>query len=271
MIFYNKKKKKYRISFFLPCCLLSYYPLDAKDARMRKQQAKIGVSKKNDGKLSYELTYEELQEKKDKLLEFGNREGAAKIIEQMLRLCPSIDILAELVLELGDILYTDSQFEVALSTYKNFMQHYQGHDKFEYALFRAIQCSSRLVLHFDRDQTKTEETIELAEKYLQEENCTTYQQEVQRIKGDCLAHLFTGELYTVEFYAKTGKIEVAQKRFSEIKTRDVFKPLQRYQSEIARLEQEYIFLQEQPKVVTEPITTIAEDETREIQESENLA
>lgn len=220
-----------------------------KSIRLRKKSAiSIEVLSQEREKLPYELTYQELSEKKNQYLVVGNRDGAVKIIEQMLRLCPDMTTLAELIVELADILYDDSKFDASLTAYKNFMEHYAGHQKFEYALFRAIQCSSRLVLHFDRDQTKTEETIELAERYLTEADCVLYRAEVERIKNDCLAHLFASELYTIEFYAKTGKISVASKRFHEIKEHVLFKNLQNYQHEIERIQMTYALPNVEPDI-----------------------
>lgn len=211
-----------------------------KNVRLRKKRpVLVDFSSQEREKLPYELTYQELHEKKNQYLLVENKEGAVKIIEQMLRLCPDMGALAELILELADVLYDDSKFESSLTAYKNFMEHYAGHQKFEYALFRAIQCSSRLVLHFDRDQTKTEETIGLAEKYLAEEDCILYRQEVERIKNDCLARLFASELYTVEFYARIGKVAVAQKRFAQIKEHALFKHLHNYAEEIERIKNTY--------------------------------
>jgi|GEM_PF-4939162 len=220
-----------------------------KDVRLRKKRAVlVDFSLQEREKLPYELTYQELNEKKNQYLVSQNKEGAVKIIEQMLRLCADMSTLAELILELADILYDDSKFEASLTAYKNFMEHYAGHQKFEYALFRAIQCSSRLVLHFDRDQTKTEETIALAETYLAEEDCVTYRQEVERIKNDSLAHLFASELYTIEFYARTGKIAVAQKRLHEIKDHVLFKHLQNYNEEIEKIQNTYALSDYYPRV-----------------------
>lgn len=207
-----------------------------KNSRLRKKQSiTVDQISQEREKLPYELTYQELNEKKNQYLVVGNKEGAVKIIEQMLRLCANMETLADLIIELADILYDDSKFEASLTAYKNFMEHYAGHQKFEYALFRAIQCSSRLVLHFDRDQTKTEETVMLAEQYLAEVDCISYRQEVERIKNDCLAHLFASELYSIEFYAKTGRIAVAQKRFEAIKHHVLFQQLQNYNQELERL------------------------------------
>jgi len=207
--------------------------------RLRKKDVSVELIPQRQTKLPHELTYQELEEKKNQYLAFGNREGAVKIVEQMLRLCVDMNTLPELILELAGILYDDSKFDPALTAYKNFMEHYAGHQKFEYALFRAIQCSSRLVLHFDRDQTKTEETITLAEKYLSEADCVLYRTEVERIKNECLAHLFASELYTIEFYAKTGKIAIAAKRLQEIQEHVLFQNLQNYQQEIERIRMTY--------------------------------
>ena len=231
-----------------------------KDVRLRKKKPiLVSFSSQEREKLPYELTYKELYEKKNQYLLVGNKEGAVKIIEQMLRLCADMGTLAELILELADVLYDDSRFEASLTAYKNFMEHYAGHQKFEYALFRSIQCSSRLVLHFDRDQTKTEETIELAEKYLAQEDCVSHRQEVERIKNDCLTHLFASELYTIEFYARIGKMSVAQKRFAEIKDHALFKHLQNYTEEIEKLKNTYALSDNYPHADSVSNITISDE------------
>lgn len=212
---------------------------DKKNARYRKSNKQINNDIKKiekTKKLNFELTYEELKQKKEELLAFGNIDMAAKIIDQMLRLSPNADVETTLILELADLLYINAKFENSLNIYKNFIMRYEGHVKFEYALFKAIQCSSYLLLDSDRDQTQTEEALALAEKYLSLEHCVAHRSEVEKIKNDCIARLFSSEIYTIEFYAKMGKIAVAQSHLNYIKNEIPFQSLVSYSEEINRLE-----------------------------------
>lgn len=227
------------ISFLFTFLLDAKNKEDKKNTRSRKQseQTKNDIKKiKETKKLNSELTYEELKQKKDELLAFGNIDMAVKIIDQMLRLCPNTDTETALFLELADLLYTNAKFEKALSMYKNFIIRYEGHPKFEYALFKSIQCCGFLLLDFDRDQTQTEEALALAEKYLSLPHCVAHRSEVEKIKNDCIARLFSSEIYTIEFYAKMGKIPVAQSHLVYVKNEMSFKALHNYNEEINRLE-----------------------------------
>lgn len=188
----------------------------SRNNRMRKSSTPKKKAKKS---LTYmEMEYEELVIAKNKQKEKGNTSAAIKYLEQMLKLCTDITLVAEHLIEIADLLYMDGQFQKAAVVYSQFCSLYPGSEKQEYALYRCIASSFACILPIDRDQTKTEETLALTQQFLKEDHFTTHKEDVIEIQTQCHEQLAASECSICNFYLMSGKLSAAEKRLSKIRS-----------------------------------------------------
>lgn len=187
-----------------------------RNKRMRKKNKKEKKTKKVRTYLDFE--YDELMRAKDAQVSRGNISVAIKYLDQMMKLCNNIALLANHLLELSDLFFADGQFQKASHLYAQYCALYPGSEKQEYALYRCIASSFACILPVDRDQTKTEETLVLAEKFLQQDHFTSYKNEVTSIRLQCYEQLATSECDICNFYLTRGKLTAAEKRLTKIRS-----------------------------------------------------
>ncbi len=122
------------------------------------------------------------------------------------------------MLEYADTLYICQRYEKASRTYNELSNLYPGSDKVEYASYQAIVCSSLLILDAERDQTKTQETIELANQFLQRADIfTEYKAKVEEIKQKAMHTLAQSGFNICQFYINSYEYSQAQHRLDGIR------------------------------------------------------
>jgi len=184
--------------------------------RMRKPKVKKQKTKKV---VTYlDMDYERLVTAKDTQKAKGNTTATIKYLEQLLKLCTDVTLIAEHLLELGDAFFADNQFQKAAIIYSQYCALYPGSKKQEYSLYRSIASSFACVLPFDRDQSKTEETLALAERFLKQDHFTEYKDEVVQIQNQCYQQLATSECSVCTFYLNKGCLKAAEKRLTKLRT-----------------------------------------------------
>jgi len=165
------------------------------------------------------MEYEELEQAKDKQIIAGNKEIAIKYLEQMLKLCDNINKLAQHLVELADLLFDCSKFEKAGKIYTEFTNLYPGNQQIEYASYRAILCLFYQTLDAERDQTKTEETIQLIDNFFERVDIfSQYKNEVYRIRTACYQKFVASEINICTFYINKSSYQSAQKRLDSLRT-----------------------------------------------------
>ena len=169
-------------------------------------------------KLTYtEMNFAELKEATQLRVEKEQWDVAIRYLERLIILCEDIDQKAELIIQLADIQLNQGFFDDAAAQYKEFIHLYPGNKHSEYAQYQCIVCTSKRMLTPDRDQTKTEETIELANKFLEQSTFTHYRDQVLQIQAVCYQTLGHSELNIGEFYIKQGNFLAAQRRLETIR------------------------------------------------------
>jgi len=164
------------------------------------------------------MEYEELEEAKNKQIIAENKEIAIKYLEQMLKLCDNINKLAQHLVELADLLFDCSKFEKAGKIYTEFTNLYPGNQQIEFASYRAILCSFYQTLDAERDQTKTEETIQLTDNFLERVDIfRQYKDKVHKIRAACHQKLVASEINICTFYIKKNSFQSAQKRLDSLR------------------------------------------------------
>lgn len=164
------------------------------------------------------MTYDELKEAKDRHKAAKNIDTALKYLDRLIKLCEDPNEIGELMLEFGDLLFDDGKFDKAGTIYNEFTQLYPGNKKTEYALYRAIVCTSKKISSPDRDQTKTEETIALIDKFLARPDAfTEYKEEVEKIRNECHKTLIESEFNVYSFYFNQESYKAAGNRLEHIR------------------------------------------------------
>jgi len=216
-----KQNKQMNIKTIFMCLLtltcVATIEAKRKKKRSKKKVAQIEQSTDKKKKTLSHLEYKELKKEKAKLLKKGNKEIAIKYIEKMLPLCTDLGELANLMLEVADLLFDLGRLEKAERLFAEFIHMYPGHEKVEYSSYKAILCSFWKTLDITRDQTKTKDTIEKAESFLQrKELFTTHANEVANILTSCRERLLDSEISIFNFYLKKNNFLAAQTRLSNI-------------------------------------------------------
>lgn len=187
--------------------------------RKDAQKEKKGIMSWFTPKLTYtEMNFAELKEATLSRIEKEQWDVAIRYLERLIILCEDINEKAELIVQLGDIQFKQGFFDDAAAQYKEFIHLYPGNKHSEYAHYQSILCTSKRMLSPDRDQTKTEETIELANKFLEQTTFNQYRDQVVDIRGLCYQTLGHSELNVGDFYIKQGNYLAAQRRLESIRT-----------------------------------------------------
>lgn len=168
-------------------------------------------------RLFSELDYDALKASRDLLSAKHQRSTYIKYTEQLIKLCNNMQDRSELILELADALFDDGALEKSADQYATFSLFYPGHPRAEYALYRAVLSSFYRILSADRDQTKTKDTVEHADKFLKQTEFTAYRDEVKKVRAQCFERLIESELYVCDFYLKRQQINAIEQRLTAVR------------------------------------------------------
>jgi outer membrane assembly lipoprotein YfiO len=188
----------------------------SRNKRLRKPDPAKKKPKK--ARTYMEMEYEQLVAAKDAQKTKGNTTATIKYLEQLLKMCTDIALLADHLLELGDVFFIDSQFQKSAFVYNQYCALYPGSEKQEYALYKSIVSSFACILSIDRDQTKTEETLALTETFLRQDHFKLYEKEVLHVQTQCYEQLAASECNICTFYVNKGSLKAAEKRLSKIRS-----------------------------------------------------
>lgn len=108
-----------------------------------------------------DMNYQQLLQRKNELIVTGDYTTATKYLERMLKLAESTDQIVYIMLELAELFMQTNDYKKAEVLFRDFVRLYPGNEYAELAFVKAIECSWYQTLRFDRDQTKTEETLAL--------------------------------------------------------------------------------------------------------------
>lgn len=210
-------KKSLLYVFCLACSLpyMSEVACKSSDTKKisskKKDPLKRKKSERGPSKAINDMNLAELRTEKNRLLGKADHESALRYIEKMIPLCTDPKELQEITLELADVLFKVQEYEKAQTMYADFVKFYPGSARLEEASFHAIESCCKQMLETDRDQTKTKETIELAQTFLARPLFTQYRPQVIKIAHDCNKRLWDHEEYIITHYLQRGKVRGAQK------------------------------------------------------------
>lgn len=217
----------------------------------KKNKNQKEVAQKPKRKILSEMTFEEVIVSKDRVMKSKNYTSGLKYIERALKLCDDINEMEKLLIEYSDTLYACQRYEKAGRSYNELANLYPGSDKVEYALYQAIVCSSMLMLDAERDQSKTQETIDLANQFLQRADIfTEYKTKVEEIKEKAMRTLVQSEFNICQFYINSYEYGQAERRLNGIR-KDWITKLPDIEPEVLVLECTLAEKQNKPDIISE--------------------
>ena len=174
------------------------------------------------------MSYDELEASKNCVLQEGLKETAVKYLEKMIPICQDLNKKSDNLLEVADLFFDSGNLAKSELYYSQFVLLYPGDKRIWHALNRSILCSYYQIGTIDRDQSKTEQTLELIDKFLTRvdqsdpgrisQEVQLFSKEVLKVKKDCQLKLCENELYIIDFYTKSGRNTSAQKRIKDFRT-----------------------------------------------------
>jgi outer membrane protein assembly factor BamD (BamD/ComL family) len=175
------------------------------------------------------MSFEELESEKNVLIQKKQYDSALKYLRRMLILCIDTEgsKLADLLLEVGDVLYEQKEFDKAWQAYGDWCLQYPNHVRSEHAHFRAVDACYKCTNSPDRDQTKTHKTVELANRFLQRRGeFTTHRDAVADIKTSCYEKLIDSELTICTYYRQQSEHTIVANRLRilEEEFKSVYEP-----------------------------------------------
>ncbi len=172
-----------------------------------------------------QMNFQQLLQRKNELLLEGDYETSLKYIEKMFRLTEHADQLVYIMLEWAELLMKTGQYAKAEKLFDEFIKLYPGNEYAEQAFVKAIECSWMQTARHDRDQTKTESTLDLINQF--ETRNAVYAQEsterVQNVKEMCQQKLADSNLYVAYHYIGRGVYRSAHKRLDTARNDDLVK------------------------------------------------
>jgi outer membrane assembly lipoprotein YfiO len=222
----------------------------------RAQKSQPGTPKSNTDSILDKLKYPELAKRYKEYTEKDNKEMLLKVVERMLKLCDDAKELAKLTLQAGDLYFEKGYLTEAEQYYSEFSSIFQGNEKAEYASYKSIQCSFKRTYSFDRDQTKTEETIDMVNKFLERPSFKAYTKEVEEIRTECYKKIAEREIYVCDFYIKKGSLKACERRLDTIKS-DWLPRVPGIAERVVMLEASVADLRKEKNVVIPTMSTVA--------------
>lgn len=168
------------------------------------------------------LSMAELQIAKEYSEALDNKAQTIVYLENMVKQCSDPAMLKEIYLELADLYFEQGSMDLAAKLYSSYVALYPGSPERAYVHYQAILCRFYTTFSHDRDQTKTEETLQLTQLYMdmatkQGELYKEYCDDVASIQKQCCKKLYAHELDIFNFYYKKGNYKAAQVHLDEIK------------------------------------------------------
>ena len=185
------------------------------------------------------MEFDQLKERKDECLKNNDKETAIKYLERMIHLKTDLNELKSLMLEMAQLLYDKKDYAKSSQMFTEFALLYPGSDEVEMAMYQAIISNSNLMLDAERDQSKTIETLELAQKFLERPSFNQYKKEVEVIERQCEERLLESNINIFNFYLSRGNFVAANARLDCIKNEFASKHIPDITTRLASLDKCY--------------------------------
>jgi len=203
------------------------------------------------------MNFTQLLQRKNELIVEGNYQIALKYLERMLPLSDTPEQLIYIMLEMAELYMKIGDCSRAERMFMEFCKLYPGNEYVEQAFVKAIECSYTQTSNPDRDQTKTELTLDLIDEFLTRE--TIYTQEslerVRELQAQCRNKLAQREMGIARFYigrsswGSKSSLKSAHRRIDGLH-KDYLKLLPDLEPELLQLEIELAQAEENDEHIT---------------------
>ncbi len=205
-------------------------PKVAKDQYKQKKKSSPSQVKKSSEPFWSSVTlsdmnYDQLLKRKNELIVTGDYVTAIKYIERMFKLTETPEQIIYIMLEWGELLMKVEDYKRAETLFRDFVKLYPGNEYAECAFVKAIECCWYQTGTFERDQSKTEDTLKLIDEFGMRQ--TVYSKEsvgrVDEIKTLCLNKLAQSSMGVAKHYIGLSKFRAAHKRLDDLRENDLEK------------------------------------------------
>ena len=153
---------------------------------------------------------------KDKALRSNDLATAVKYLDAMRLVSTDHEQIQKTLLEMADLYFKLEDWIKAEKAYNEFVLLYPGSTRCDYAHYKAVECGIKLTLTIDRDQTKTQETLELAQQFINTYTQSEYLEAVTKLKVECNQKLFESDINIFNFYVNNKNFKAAQIRLDTL-------------------------------------------------------
>ena len=142
--------------------------------------------------------------------------NAVKYLDAMRMVCTDHDQIREILLQMADLYYQQEEWTKAERAYNEFILLYPGASRCDYAHYKAVECGFKLTSEPDRDQTKTQEVLILADQFVTDHSKSEFMPAVTLLATECREKLLASDTNVFDFYLKRNNFKAAQKRLDLI-------------------------------------------------------
>lgn len=159
-----------------------------------------------------DMSYQQLLQRKNELILAGDYHMVSTYLEQLLKKAQTPEQIMYIMLEWGEILMHIDQIAKAETIFRDFIKMYPGSEYAQLAYKKAIECSWYQTQMFERDQTKTEETLALIQEFYTRKDHydPLYVQQVMDIEVQCDQKLAQSKLSIIQQYITRGRYAAAR-------------------------------------------------------------
>lgn len=186
----------------IPACRQQPYQTARPAIKHEYTSTELEQIKKNKPKKNIkDMTLPEALEAKTYYTALNQTEFVIKTLERIIALCTDHQILGDVMLELADLQLNLGNLEGAQKLYSDYKTLFPGSTYIKHARYQEIFAHYWDALDAERDQSKTQETIKLAQNFLEEfPHDDHFTPSVTETLKTCYTKLLESELHGIEFY-----------------------------------------------------------------------
>lgn len=206
-------KRLFTITLALGCLITNSTTCKKAPKNQQSEHKKRGIFSSDDSeswlqrigptKRVQDMNFEEAVEAKNYYKAHNNKESTTKALERIVSLCTDHTHINSYILELADMYLEQGMYEEAQKSFSQFRTLFPGSEHIQYAWYQDIRAHYLNALDPQRDQTETQQTIDLAKEYQSTfASNTHYQQAIDDILEKSYKSLLEHELYVIDFNIK---------------------------------------------------------------------
>lgn len=181
-----------------------------------KQKLRNRLTHLISGKMIKHMEASALKEAAQICVQLGDLVDAVSYLDQFIVTTNSVTEQKEAKLQRADIYFERGILKKAADYYDDFQKLYPGDTNVTYAQYKGILSKYYCTLDEERDQTLTQQTINLCNSFIEHMHDGDYVDEVKTIRMQCYQRLLDHEMGVFEFYFKQGKFKAAETRLANI-------------------------------------------------------